>query len=462
MQAELIQQEDVQDYDAKVFNFVDTTATQKVFELSQRIRAVAGGTSASKTISILVWIIDYCQQKQSRNKLVSVISESHPHLEKGAILDFQNIMKDRGYWKREKWNESKHTYTFETGNKLEFYSVDTYGKAHGPRRDVLFLNECNNLPWIIVDQLMTRTREIVWMDWNPSEEFWFYTEIKDKRTDVDFITLTYLDNEALDEIMVREIESHMGDTQWWPVYGLGQLGTIETRIYKNWEIVSSIPKEARLVARGLDFGYTNDPTALVDIYKYNGGYIIDESLYQAGMTNPEIAQSITKGDGIITIADSSEPKSIAEIALHGISIIGSKKGKGSISHGIDKVHSVKISVTKWSLNVIKEYRNYLFVKDNLGKITNVPRDLFNHSMDAIRYAIAYLMPDIEKESDYVQPDYEAPGIGTKEAMGTPILTIQQNAPIGGSHKDRMMALRNRQKPAESTYETDTPWQKPGL
>ena len=461
MEIELIQ-DHVQDYDNRVFNFVDTTATQKVFAMTKRIRAVAGGTSASKTISILVWIIDYCQCQQTRDKLVSVISESHPHLEKGAILDFQNIMKDRGYWDQSRWNQTKHTYTFETGNKLEFFSVDSYGKAHGPRRDVLFLNECNNLPWIIVDQLMTRTREIVWMDWNPSDEFWFYTEIKEKRDDVDFITLTYLDNEALDETMIREIESHKDDPQWWTVYGKGELGTIETRIYNNWEIVSSIPKEAVLVGKGLDFGFKNDPAALIDVYKYNGGYILDEVAYSPGLHNHELAALIGKGNGVVTVADSSEPKSISEIALYGITIIPSKKGKGSISHGIDKVQSVKISVTKWSLNIIKEYRNYLYEKDALGKITNTPRDLYNHAMDAIRYILAYLMPDMVDDTDYTQPDYEAPGIGTKQAIGTPILTIQQNMPIGGSHKDRMIALRNRAKPAESTYETDTPWQKPGL
>jgi len=260
----------------KTLQFKDTTATKKVFSLKKRIRAIAGGTSASKTISILVWLIDYCQSIQDREKLASVVSESHPHLEKGAILDFQNIMKDRGYWREERWNQTKHTYSFETGNKLEFYSVDTYGKAHGPRRDVLFINEANNLPYNIVDQLITRTREIVWMDWNPSEEFYFYTEMMPTRSDIDFLTLTYLDNEALDPITISEIESHKSNKQWWTVYGLGKLGEVESRIYRNWKIIDEVPHEARLERYGLDFGYTNDPTSIVAIYKYNGGYIFDE------------------------------------------------------------------------------------------------------------------------------------------------------------------------------------------
>src|ERR1051325_2952507 len=145
----------------KKFNFTDTTATKKIFSLKKRIRAVAGGTAASKTVSILFWLIDYCQTKQSRAKICHVVSESFPHLESGSMLDFQSIMKDRGYWNDARWHDTKHEYTFETGNKLRFTSVDTYGKAHGPRRDVLFVNECNNLDYNIVDQLITRTREIV-------------------------------------------------------------------------------------------------------------------------------------------------------------------------------------------------------------------------------------------------------------------------------------------------------------
>jgi len=381
--------QDIEDRIKNPFNFVDTTATKKVFALRKRIRAVAGGTSASKTISILVWLIDYCQTKQERDKLCSVVSESHPHLEKGAILDFQNIMKDRGYWNENLWNQTKHTYTFETGNKLEFYSVDTYGKAHGPRRDVLFVNEANNLEYKIVDQLITRTREIVWMDWNPSEEFWFYTEILPNRDDVEFITLTYLDNEALDEIVIREIESHKNNKNWWTVYGLGQLGVIESRIYKDWQFVDEIPFEARLERYGLDFGYSNDPTAIVAVYYYNGGYILDEVTYEKGMLNDRIAGVLKNVDKALIIADQSEPKSIDEIRLHGLTILPCQKGPGSINRGIGWVQQQKISVTKRSVNLIKEYRNYLWITDEkTDQILNEAQDFDNHAMDALRYAIA--------------------------------------------------------------------------
>ncbi len=392
------------------FNFVDTTATRKVFNLKKRIRAVAGGTSASKTISILVWLIDYCQSKQSKAKLCSVISESHPHLEKGAILDFQAIMKDRGYWKDERWHDSKHTYTFETGNKLEFYSVDTYGKAHGPRRDVLFVNEANNLDYKIVDQLITRTREIVWLDWNPSEEFWFYTEMQANRNDIDFITLTYLDNEALDPVSVAEIESHKGNKNWWTVYGLGQLGVIESRIYKGWNIVDEIPHEARLERYGLDFGYTNDPTAIIALYYYNGGYILDEIAYQYGLSNKNIADILKLQPKGIVIADAAEPKSIDEIRLNGVTILPAQKGPGSILQGIQYVQSKQISITKRSVDTLKEYRNYNWITDKNDKILNEPNDFGNHSMDAIRYALASLK----------NPDRVAAHQSTPSSISSPI------------------------------------------
>src|SRR3990167_7831831 len=262
--------------------FQDTTATQKIFSLNKRIRAVAGGPAASKTISILVWLIDYAQV--STNEILTIVSESYPHLEGGSIRDFKNIMVSQGYWKDSAWNETKHYYTFPKGSIIEFKSIDKLGAAHGPRRDVLFLNEANNIPWNIADQLITRTRNIVWMDWNPSEEFWFYTEMQPHRKDIDFITLTYLDNEALDPVSKFEIESHKHNTSWWKVYGLGQLGVIESRIYSNWRIIEELPHEARLERTGIDFGYRNDPTAIVDIYYYNGGYILDEVTHQKGMS----------------------------------------------------------------------------------------------------------------------------------------------------------------------------------
>jgi phage terminase large subunit len=340
-------------------------------------------------------LIDKAQS--NRNFKIDIMSESYPHLEDGAIRDFKNIMIDRGYWKDERWNESKHFYTFETNSVIKFISIDKLGKAKGPRRDILFLNEANHISWEIADQLMVRTKGDIWLDWNPSNEFWYYTEIKDKK-DHDFITLTYLDNEALEKSIIEDIESHKHNKNWWLVYGLGQLGEVEGKIYKDWQIIDEIPHEARLERRGLDFGYSNDPSSIVNIYRYNGGFILDEVCYQKGLSNKQIADIILSQEFPQTLvkADSAEPKSIDEIHSYGVNILPALKGQGSVLQGIQFVQDQRISVTKRSLNIIREYRNYLWQTDKNGKIINEPEHAFSHSMDAIRYGLSEYAPQVKK------------------------------------------------------------------
>jgi phage terminase large subunit len=373
-------------------SFAYTTATKKISALDKRIRAVTGGTSASKTISIMLWLIAYCQTKQKEEKLVTVTSESYPHLLGGAILDFQNIMQVNNYWKQDRWvRNPRTTYTFETGNKMEFVTFDSYGKAHGGRRDVLFINEGNYMAYNIVDQLMVRTRETIWLDWNPTSEFWFYNEMLGKRDDIDFITVTYKDNEALDANTIAEIESHKSNRAWWQVYGLGQLGQLENQIYTNWIPIDNIPKEARLVRYGLDFGYTNDPTASDAIYVWNGAFITDEVIHQKGLKNRQIADIFLNRDRALIIADGAEPKSIDELSQeYGLNVIGSKKGRDSVNQGIQYVQGQKIFITKRSLNTIKEQRNYLWMKDKDGVTINEPDVGWDHHMDDIRYALESL------------------------------------------------------------------------
>jgi phage terminase large subunit len=378
------------------FSFGDTLATKKLFRLKKRIKAACGGTSASKTISILVWLIDYSQS--NKNKKVDIMSESYPHLEDGAIKDFKSIMIDRGYWNDDNWNQTKHFYTFETGTVLKFISIDKLGKARGPRRDVLFINEANNIAFDIYEQLEVRTKEHIWLDWNPTNEFWYYTEIKDV-VDHDFITLTYLDCiSVLDPRIIASIESRKHRKGWWKVYGLGQLGEVEGKIYKNWRIIDEIPHEAKLIRRGLDFGYSNDPTSIVDIYKLNDGYILDEVTFLKGLSNKQISDILlNREDTVLVVADSAEPKSIDEIKSYGVNIIGTTKGKDSVVNGIQFVQDQQISITRRSFNIIKEYRNYLWMVDKNGKILNEPEHPFSHSMDAIRYGFSTFI--IEEQSN---------------------------------------------------------------
>ncbi|TWO98862.1 terminase [TM7 phylum sp. oral taxon 351] len=378
--------------------FKDTTATKKIFAMKKRIRAVCGGTSASKTVSILIWLIDYAQSHQNKN--IWVVSESMPHLKGGAMEDFKNIMQGQGYWRDSRWHGTDYIYTFETGSTIKFTSVDTYGKAHGPRRDILFLNECNNLAYNIVDQLITRTREAVWIDWNPTSEFWFYEKMLGKRDDIDFITLTYKDNEALDQNTIREIESHKDNKNWWRVYGEGKIGEVEGRIYTGWQIIKDVPFEARLEGYGLDYGYSIDPTAIVAVYYYNGGYILDEVLYRKGMSNKQIADVLNSLPYGLVVADSAEPKSNDEIKSYGVNLVPVVKGKDSIKQGIQYVQDQKISVTERSTNLIKEYRNYLWKTDKNGNIINEPEGGLDHALDAVRYRLSSMKPQREIRNSY--------------------------------------------------------------
>ncbi len=366
--------------------FKETTATKKILALTKRIRAVCGGTSASKTISILLYLIARAQS-DTKPTLTSVVAESIPHLKRGAIRDFKNILQAHHYWKDSNWNATDSIYTFETGSKIEFFSSDNGDKLRGARRDRLFINEANNNSFDAFNQLEVRTKEFCFLDWNPTNEFWFYTDILGKRDDVEFITLTYKDNEALDKQIIEAIEQRKNNKNWWKVYGLGQLGEVEGKIYKDWQVIDEIPHEARLERYGLDFGYSNDPTAIVAIYKYNGGFILDEITYQKGLSNKQIADILNNTDKALVIADSAEPKSIDELKIHGINILPSLKGQGSVNKGIQFIQDQRISVTKRSINILKEYRNYLWKTDKDGKILNVPESGFDHSMDAIRYAL---------------------------------------------------------------------------
>jgi phage terminase large subunit len=392
--------------------FLIVTNTQRIARLKKRIRAVQGGTSASKTISILIGLIEFAQ-KDKKPTLTSIVSESMPHLKKGCVRDFKNILKEHNYWKESNWAETDKVYTFETGSQIEFFGADQADKLRGGRRDRLFINEANNVSFPAFEELEVRTREFVYLDWNPTNEFWFDTEVKHKRDDVDFIVVNYLGNEAIDEQTKKSIEQRKNRKGWWNVYGLGELGDVEGKIYSNWQIIDDIPHEARLERYGLDFGYTNDPTSVVAIYYYNGGYILDEVCFTKGMSNKLIADTLRDLPKALVVADSAEPKSIDEIKSYGINIVGAikrrtvtpqrtalKESDSYLKWSISLVQQQKISVTKQSVNVIKEYRNYLWETDKDGKVLNVPESGFDHSLDAVRYALVSLS---KKSYDVILP-----------------------------------------------------------
>lgn len=390
--------------------FKAVTATSKLLKLNKRIRAAAGGTSASKTISILLILIDKAQTVANQNGqlLISVVSESLPHLKRGVMRDFINIMESHRYFREANWNRTDFIYSFGPNVKMEFFGVDTPDKVRGPRRDILFMNEANNCPFESFEQLEVRTKNEIWLDWNPTNEFWFYTEILNNpnasyvKDNVDFITLTYKDNESLTKTIVDSIESRKHNANWWKVYGLGQLGDVEGRIYKDWAIIDEVPHEARLERLGLDFGYANDPAVLVAVYAYNGGYIVDELIHRTQMSNRKMADFINNSSfpNALVVADSAEPKSIAEMQEYGVHIIGAQKGPGSRNQGIQYVQDQRMSITKKSTNVIKSYRNYMWKTDKDGNILDIPDHAFSDAMDAIRYPMESLRPAEDEDEIY--------------------------------------------------------------
>ena len=378
--------------------FVRTTAINKILAIEARKKIIQGGTSAGKTFGIIPILIDIAIKEP--NKEISVVSESFPHLRRGAIKDFQKIMALTMRWNPKGWHGTLARYTFPNGSYIEFFSADSEARLRGARRNILYVNEANNIPFEAYYQLAIRTNEDIYIDFNPSSEFWAHTEVL-QDADSELIILTYKDNEALDETIINEIESAevKGRTSdywlnWWQVYGLGQIGTLMGAVFNNWKSIDKLPLdedgnvEAKLIGYGLDFGYSVDPTSCVALYKWNNHLIVDEILYRKEMSNQEIARFLKEYcvPGITIIADSAEPKSIAEIFRHGVNIFPCKKGTDSIQYSIQLLQGFDLLITSDSLNLIKELRGYLWERAKDGSNSQRPlRHVPDHCIDALRY-----------------------------------------------------------------------------
>lgn len=379
-----------------------TSAYYEIQKLSKRIRVIQGSSSAGKTVAILLLLIDYATRNP--NKLISVAGVNMPHLKRGAKRDLKNILTDNNYWDYYKIveNRAESTFTFFNDTVIEFLALDE-GKARGARRDVLFVNEANLIDYETFNQLEIRTKETVYIDYNPTSEFWAHTELVGVRDDVDFIIVTYKQNEALDKAIVQALERRKHNKNWWRVYGEGQIGELEGLVYSGWQSVDKIPDSAELIGYGLDFGYTNDPTAIVCVYKHEGGYLLDEICYRTGLFNSDIADILIDHNlqNVLGVGDSSEPKSIAEIASRGINLIGATKtsqdkGKTYNQWAISKIQEMNIYYTNSSVNLRKEYLGYMWASDRTGKTLNVPVDGMDHLLDAMKYRlIQTLVPKVQ-------------------------------------------------------------------
>ena len=364
----------------------------KAYNTKKRRALNQGGTSSSKTISILqlLYVIAYYTKEPL---LISIVSESMPHLKRGCIRDFKNvIMQDM--WNNNKWNATDCIYSASSNGTIEFFSADDATKLRGGRRDILYINECNNISFDAFNELDIRTRLFTFLDWNPTHEFWA-NEMQAAKENV-FIHSTYKDAlDVLPEDVVKNIESRrLKDPNWWRVYGEGLVGKIEGLVYPNFTIVTTMPENYSAEIFGLDFGFSTDPTALVRLRICGDELYCEEMVYKTGMTNSDLAHcmesvGIKKGHDEI-ICDSAEPRTIEELYRAGYNAIPCNKGHGSVEYGHQKVNQYKQFWTKNSLNGIREQRNFMYIPDKNGKLTEKTNHYFSHLLDARRYAVDYI------------------------------------------------------------------------
>lgn len=373
-----------------------TTTLEKIQALTARIWVVQGGTSAGKTIAILWYVLNWAIEHPG--KVCTVVSDTFPNLRTGAMRDFLDICRETNIDKIATWNKSNSTLYLPNGSLIEFYSVDTMG-AHGARRDLLYVNEANRISWDTFSQLEVRTREQVILDFNPVNEFWAHTQlINANRSDVQFIKVNYLDNEALEDSVVKAIEQRKGDgtSNWWRVYGLGEVGSLEGNVYEGWTPVDELPNNLTLRRYGVDFGFSNDPTAVVAVYEDNDNSIwLKTEVLETKLLTTQLVkklQELVKNDGdALFVCDNARPEIIAEMQARGIRAIGCDKTPGEKLNGkrynIELVQRRKVHYLRTDKELEREYLTYAWRKKRTGEILDEPEDGNDHCMDAIAYAI---------------------------------------------------------------------------
>lgn len=363
-----------------------------------------GGTRSGKTYSLLQLFILVVKSDKTAT-INSVVSETVPHLKRGAIRDFKRIMTDEGIWDESRWREADKIYTFENEAILEFFSADSPGKVHGPARDRLFINEAQNIPYEVARQLFIRTRGLIAFDYNPTHVFWAHEKIKGRDNCIS-IHSTYKDNQYLTPEQIEEIESNKGDKNWWRVYGEGKVGQLDGIIY-DFEQIDTLPEvsDGMIETYGLDFGFTNDPTAcvhcLIDTRKK--ALYLDQVIFQRGLLNQEIAR-IFEANGVPKrskpiYADAAEPKSIAELSQYGYNIKPCYKAT-KITEQIAHICQYRMYVTKQSVDLIRELRGYVWAKDKDENKLNEPIKINDHTMDALRYGVFTPLSDFRKKGNY--------------------------------------------------------------
>ena len=359
---------------------------QHLVNSDKKIIIEQGGTRSGKTYNIILWIIfEYCAR--NNDKVVTICRKSFPSLRATVLRDFMSILQSNNLYSEKYHNKSNSEY-YLFGNLVEFISLDQPQKIRGRKRDLLFINEGNELFFEDWQQLVFRTQERIVLDFNPSDEYhWIYDKVI-TREDCDFFKTTYLDNPFVEDSIIQEIERLRDtDEQYWQIYGLGERAASRSTVFKYYE-VNTIPQEAELIAYGMDFGYTNDPTTFVSVYTQGLNLYIKEHLYKTQMTTQDINVFLKEEQllGKPIYADSAEPRLINELRKMGHNIAPSIKGRDSVNAGIDLLKRYKINVLSSSTSAISEFRNYKWKEDKAGMLINTPEDKHNHIIDSCRYA----------------------------------------------------------------------------
>lgn len=361
--------------------------------VNPRIRGIAskGGTRSSKTWSTLQLLHLVCVNSE-KPLVISCVAATLPMVKRGMMRDFKQMLITENEWDENAFNKSECTYTYPNGCIIEFFGVDNASKVHGSARDILFVNEAQTIPREIFRQLDIRTRKKVIIDFNPVRKFWGETEFVGDR----YITIhsTYKDNPYLSKEQVGAIEKNKDDANWWRIYGEGETGGVEGNVYPSYEIIDEMPETFTGRCLGLDFGFVNDPTAIVDIRFQGWDLYADLLCYETGLLNASIADYLTSNmlHRLITVCDNAEQKSIVELQQKRIKAIPCVKGRGSVAGGIAQVKQFRLHVTKRSVKLLDELDNYKFIKDEAtDTYTNETIDAWNHALDALRYGVDYLI-----------------------------------------------------------------------
>jgi len=382
-----------------------TTAIKKIRKMKARKKVIQGSTSAGKTYGIIPILID--KATKTPKLRITIVAETIPAVKDGAVSIFKDVMQDTGRWIEGNMIMNPIQYKFTNGSIIQFRSFDSVGKAKAAgKRDILFINECNHVAYNIADTLIIRSKEC-YFDFNPDNEFWAHTEILTE-SNSEFLSLTYLDNEGLPKETLEDlinkrakayfdVEGSYTDpaniknaywANWWKVYGLGETGNLQGVIFNNWKQIEELPKEAKLLGYGMDFGY-NDPTTLIAAYKLNNKFIFDEVIFQSELTIPQIDKLMQdrKVERTARIyADEASPMMIKELKDERWKVLAAEKGKGSIMFGLEKLQQEEeFYVTSRSIRLIEELRKYSWATDRAGERLDSPIDNWNHGIDAIRY-----------------------------------------------------------------------------